>query len=540
MQKILLLSLNSKYIHSSLAVWYLRASVDKISDAQVMQRTINEDVQAIIHDIIEERPDVLGVSCYIWNMNVVKKIIPQIRQCLPHAIIVLGGPEVSFNVQDVLREIPSVDYVISGEGERPFYEFVRALSKNSIDICEIDGLCYRGNIRPPHRSKDDPPSPYTEHYFRDLNARIAYMESSRGCPFSCSYCLSGAVGNVRFFDIERVKRDIDLLSKSGTQTIKFIDRTFNCNEKHASDIIRHIIAKNPVYDGVRYHFEMAGDIMTQDFVRLLCSAPKGLFQIEVGVQSFNEKTLEAVNRKTNFERLLSNLTEIIASQNVHVHVDLIAGLPFESFDSFALGVDTLLMLSPHMIQLGVLKLLHGSTLEKQNYGTFSKNPPYEVLHTPWISEQELGCIDAVEDILDRLYNSGYFASLLFAYVKHNGNLFSFLLYVGRECKHIPRKNIDEFCETILRCFSPKVPYARDIMKEGWLAKNASGRLPLCLRDTYSEAEKRIVRELKSQSFGIKRGICFLREKGEVIYADYDKKDEVTGRYTVHRQNIHVE
>ncbi len=545
--KALLVSVNSRYIHSSLAVWYLKAACDTC-DVDIIETTIKSDKKQLISDIGSSGAVVVAFSCYIWNMPFVGEVIEELKAVLPSIKLVLGGPEVSYNAREVFAKYPQVDYIISGEGERAFAELVSAIASGS-NTDNIDGVCTMGDIKPPCICKNDPKSPYTAEYFQRLNNRITYIETSRGCPYSCSYCLSGRMGGVRFFDMQTVKSNIDMLAKSGTQTIKFVDRTFNCNAKRAVEILQYIVEQNPAYTGVCYHFEMAGDIITPELQEVLASAPAGLFQIEVGVQSFNENTLMAVNRKTNLQTVADNLSQIIARGNIHVHMDLIAGLPQEGYESFRTGFDELFALRPHMLQLGFLKRLHGSDLKEQDCGNFSDTPPYEVIDTPWISADELDKLRAVEDAVDRLYNTARFKTLVYAGIEKKGSAFELFLDFGMKNIVSYGEKLDDFSRRVLDYFSCLLGerVARDIMKEQWLKVNASGRLPLCLKEESMRAVQKEIARLPEHypRKAVKRAAAILHTTQEIIYVDYIDKDPVTGEYSatkipmelIHRQDI---
>ncbi len=532
-QKISLISINSRYVHASLSVWYLHSAIREICDVRVVESTIKQDAETIAQDILSNSPDIVAFSCYIWNIALVKSIFKRIKSISPNTTILLGGPEVSYNAQEIFDTHTEVDFIISGEGERPLYEFMLSATHNN-DFSTINGLCTRQKISTAHTSSQDPPSPFSPEYFAVLNGRISYIESSRGCPYSCSYCLSGATGNVKFFDLDRVFREIDLLRHSGSRTIKFVDRTFNCNPSRALAIINHIKSTPNPKDGICFHFEVAADIMTKELIDALCDSPRGLFQIEVGVQSFNEKTLDAVRRKTDLHKVFANMERIIKSANIHVHMDLIAGLPYEDFASFADGFDKLFSLAPHMLQLGFLKVLHGSTIGYTD--GYSKNPPYEVTHTPWISKEELDILRAVEDATDRLYNSGRFKMLLLHALKVRPGAFELLRDFGTKNRVSHGERLESYTQKVLSYFSEILGFdkAADLMREQWIISNSSS-LPSCLKTPYSPEIAQNIRNVKeARREGVKRAATYLKCTNEIIYADYDSKDIITGEYTAHK------
>ncbi len=529
--KTLLVSINSKYVHSSLAVWYLKAATDSSDDVEIFETTIKADKEKIVNEILAKNAEIIAFSCYIWNISLVKELASMLKSLNKNLKIVLGGPEVSYNVEEVFANIPEIDYIMSGEGEEIFREFHLAMSRGEVDF-SISGLSTREKIVPPNFSCQQPKNPYTEEYFERLSGRIVYLETSRGCPYSCTYCLSGRIGGVRFFDMETVKSNIDKLSNSGTQTVKFVDRTFNANAKHAVEIMQYIISKNSEYNGICYHFEMAGDIMTDQIVEILCTAPKGLFQIEVGVQSFNSKTLNAVNRKTDLEKVSSNLKKIISAGKVHVHMDLIAGLPLENFDSFKNSINSLFELRPHMLQLGFLKLLHGCEMENQNIGEFSKSPPYEVISTPWISAEELAKLKACEDAVDRLYNTGRFKTLVFELMKTGMSAADIFLDFGIKNQVSHGESLDNYSTRVLNYFSEKLgdEKAKDIMKIQWLKSNSSGEMPTCLKEGSMRSLLKKIDYKAPRGIGVKRSAATLNCSNQIVYVDYLEKDIVTGEY----------
>jgi len=415
--KVIIACLNSKFVHASLSPWCLLAGVRAFSqnrfNAKVMESTINGNAHAFAHEIIAESPRVVAFSCYIWNITQtldICRIIKEHSDCR----IVLGGPEVAYRPKNVLETYPFIDFVLSGEGEWAFPDFLDHMSG---DHSSVAGLTYRENgviISNPEREyTDTPPSPYCDEFFENLNGRITYIETSRGCPYRCAFCLSGRCSSLRFFDFEGVKRDILRLASSGTQTVKFVDRTFNANEKRANEILLFIKEHygNEIPNGVCFHFEIAGDILKDSTLDMLSSMPRGAVQLEIGMQSFNEEVLRAVNRKTDTRKLVENIRRLMSFDNMHIHIDLIAGLTGEDFESFKNSFNTAYSLKAHMFQMGFLKLLYGADMREdpETYPcTFRDEPPYEIVSNPWLSVEEIRMLKNCEDALDRLYNSGRF------------------------------------------------------------------------------------------------------------------------------------
>lgn len=415
--KVVISCLNSKYVHASLSPWCLFAGIKEFSkneyEALVMESTINGNTEDFAKKIIGENPDVVAFSCYIWNITKtleVCRIIKENHDC----IIILGGPEVAYRPADILEKYGFADFVLSGEGEWTFPDFLDNLGG---DLSLISGLTFRKNgeiISVPEKDySDTPPSPFTEEFFSNLGGRISYIETSRGCPYRCAFCLSGRCSPLRFFEIDRVKEDILKLSKSGTQTVKFVDRTFNADYKRANEILLFIKENygREIPDNVCFHFEIAGDILNESILEIFSSMPRGAVQLEIGMQSFNEETLRNINRKTNIGKLIENIKKLVSFGNMHIHIDLIAGLTGEDFQSFRNGFNTAYSLKAHMLQMGFLKLLHGADMREnaEKYPcTFIDTPPYEVTSTSWLSSKEIVMLKKCEDALDRLYNSGRF------------------------------------------------------------------------------------------------------------------------------------
>lgn len=553
---VVICALNSKYIHSSLAPWYLKAAIkahcpDTIN-VNIVEGTINDNLEKIAENLIELKPDIIGFSCYIWNINHTKKLISMVKSAID-PIVVLGGPEVSFNVQEIFETQPKVDFIISGEGEKPFVSLINAILNQS-NYSDIPGLCYRDEnkiyIKKPYETSEIPPTPYSKEYMDNLNGRLAYLETSRGCPFSCAFCLSGSCGNVRFFDIKRAKDEIIKLGNSGAKTIKLVDRTFNCNRKRAFEIFKFIIENHgtAIPNGICFHFEIAGDILDQQTISLLSTAPAGLIQFEIGLQSFNPKTLEEINRKTDVARLVENIEKLIAPGNIHIHIDLIAGLPHEDLQSFKNSFNIAFNLKPHMLQLGFLKLLHGSQMRENpdKYPcTYSTKAPYEVIETPWLAQAELNFLRHTEDALDRLYNSGRFRRTLDYLLSQTGKspfdlISHFGEYTANRTTNIALDDyttliLDYFCDT----YKLDKTVLRDIMACDRLATNASGSLPQVLRVKDAALKQRIkdFERHTPQIKGVRRGYAYLYSENRLVYVDYKDKNPVTGEYRLTKVDL---
>ena len=415
--KVIISCLNSKYVHASLSPWCLLAGVREFSentyDISVAESTINGDITDFADKIINEKPDVVSFSTYIWNLTKTVELCRIIKEKIK-CKIVLGGPEVAYRQADVLRKYDFIDFVLSGEGEWTFPDFLDNING---DLSSVSGLTYResGEIVtiPEKEYTDTPPSPFTDEFFKNLNGRISYIETSRGCPYRCAFCLSGRCSPLRFFDLEQVKGDILRLANSGTQTVKFVDRTFNANADRANEILLFIKENygTEIPRNVCFHFEIAGDILRESTLGILSSMPKGAVQLEIGMQSFNEETLRIINRKTDTKKLIRNIKKLISFDNMHIHIDLIAGLTGENLESFKNSFNIGYSLNAHMLQMGFLKLLYGADMRENSEKypcTFVDEPPYEVTSTPWLSTEEIRMLKNCEDAVDRLYNSGRF------------------------------------------------------------------------------------------------------------------------------------
>ena len=420
--RILLVAINAKYVHTNLAIRYLRESViAEFPQVELREFTINEPIERIEAEIFEAKADVIGFSCYIWNLSETMAVIRQLRPVCPKVRIVVGGPEVSYDAAQFLKEHPELDGVVYGEGEITFLELLRAWRDRS-GLERVDGLAWRETdlirVNSPSRQVSfvEVPNPYRRD--EDFTGRLAYVETIRGCPFNCQYCLSSTFQGVRYLDPESFREILSQLLRCGARTIKFVDRTFNVNKQHSFkilDIVREEAANYPPDAGIRAHCEMAGELLDEDWIRYLREYPKDLVQFEIGVQSTNPETLAIISRPQHFERWARSVQEIQAMRKAHLHLDLIAGLPEEDWTSFRTSFNDVYNVQPDMLQLGFLKVLKGSGLREKSekYGlTYSPDPPYIILETRVLSHEELLKLHRLEEILDRYYNSGRFSTIL--------------------------------------------------------------------------------------------------------------------------------
>jgi len=422
--KVLLVTLHSKYVHSSLALPYLAAYCKNIDGAELLIRefTIHQNNEAIVSAILRESPDAVAFSCYIWNVERVIGIAADIKRQLNSLFVILGGPEVSYDSVALLNKHPFIDCVVKGEGERTFKRIVQYLALSSgfphRYLEDLDGITYRNSANiidngqaPPIDDLDSIPSPFAGGLV-DMRKKLIYYESSRGCPFSCAFCISSLEKGVRIFSRERVVSDLEYLINSGAHVIKFLDRTFNCSPARAGEIWRHILENNI---SSRYHFEIAADLLTDENFEVLKEVEEGLFQFEIGVQSIYPNVLKSVGRKSDITSVISNIKRLINETSITVHLDLVAGLPGDTFGSISDSLETLLSIRPDHIQLEVLKILKGAPMlelaGKEAYA-YSGLPPYRVASTPWLSSDEIDEIEVTGRLIDLIYNSGRFRAAI--------------------------------------------------------------------------------------------------------------------------------
>lgn len=413
--KIQLVAINAKYIHSNLAVYCLEAYAREHGiDVEKKEYTINHNADDILAGIYKDNPQVVCFSCYIWNIAYVRELIRELKKVRPQMQIWVGGPEVSYCAQGFLQEEAEVTGVMRQEGEETFLQLCR---REFEGLEDVKGITYRLNgeiVENPDRAPmnlDELPFSYTNP--KDLEHRIMYYESSRGCPFSCSYCLSSVDKKLRFKSLEKVYKELDVFLEWKVNQVKFVDRTFNAKKEHAMSIWKYL---NEHDNGVtNFHFEIAADLLDEEQLQLLSKLRPGLVQLEIGVQSTNEETLKEVRRHTDLDKIWSNVDALIRSNNCHIHLDLIAGLPYEGYERFKQSFHQVYAHAPHQLQLGFLKVLKGSYMAemKEEYQVlYHDRPPYEVLETKWITFEEILALKQVEEMVEMYYNSGQHKTLL--------------------------------------------------------------------------------------------------------------------------------
>ncbi len=492
MKKIVLAAINAKYIHSNLAVYSLKANAGKYEeDIELAEYTINHQKEEILAGIYRKKPDVVGFSCYIWNIDYVLDVAENLKKICPQVEIILGGPEVSYDAEKVLQRYPFVDLVMVGEGEVTFREYTAyLLGEGTERRSDIAGLCYRGEDgdavftapRMPMKM-DDLVFPYRE--LEQMENRIIYYETIRGCPFSCSYCLSSIDKTVRLRSLDLVFEELEFFLKNSVKQVKFVDRTFNCNHEHAYRIWKYIKEHD---NGVtNFHFEIGGDLLREEDFELFRGFRPGLIQFEIGVQSTNLFTIEAIRRKMDLTELAEHVERVRGGGNIHQHLDLIAGLPYEDYDSFHKSFNDVYRMRPDQFQLGFLKVLKGSYMEevKDEYEIrYRSSPPYEVLATKWLPYEDVLRLKQVEEMVEVYYNSFQFQATMLAMENYHADAFEMYQalgefydkkgYFGRKHSRIARYEIlwEFLCETdwseeageILRQTLTYDLYARDYVK----------------------------------------------------------------------------
>ena len=420
---VVLSTLNSKFIHSSLALRYLKAYGEAHGQAyDIVEYTINMPVLHILSDITEHDIDVLGFACYIWNIEMTLHVVDMVKAVRPDIKIVLGGPEVSFTADELLERCPNIDYIVQGEGEEAFHALVTALQLGNDGLDPvIPGVRGRrnGSILGSAEAVEvsdlsSIPFPYTEEDMDDLEHKIIYYESSRGCPFSCQYCLSGNKNTVRFFPQERTLKELQWFIDHGVKQVKFVDRTFNCAPHHHRPLMEFMRDSDT---DMNFHLEMEPELMTEWETNILCETPPGRIQIEVGVQSTHKKTLDAINRYNDWPYIQKSIRPIIQAGHTHVHMDLIVGLPHEDFNRFGQSFNDLFSLQPHALQIGFLKLLKGSGVRRMREYKYVADPlaPYEILSTHVLPYDDVRFLKYFEDVFERFYNSERFRTT-FGYI----------------------------------------------------------------------------------------------------------------------------
>ncbi|EHK2405672.1 DUF4080 domain-containing protein [Clostridium perfringens] len=533
--KILLTAINSKYIHSNLAVRYLKAFTKDLDfQGDIKEFSINDRVENILEGIIEEKPDVVAFSCYIWNMEFVNRLAELIKLVDPNIEILYGGPEVSYEGKEFLENHEG-EYVIVGEGEKTFREFVLyKLGEGKLE--DIKGLNYKRdgkvfeNPKRPEMDMNELVFPYT--YEEDINNKIVYYEASRGCPFKCKYCLSSVMHGVRFLDVERVKKELKYFMERGLKLVKFVDRTFNCNREYTVELLKYLSEQDTE---TRFHFEVAADLLTEEQIEILNNAPKGRFQLEVGVQTTNNEVLHNINRYITYENIKEKVLKVAAGKNVMQHLDLIAGLPGEDLESFKKSFNDVHAIRPDEIQLGFLKLLKGSSMreEAEKWGiVYSPYAPYEIIRSKDISYEELLLLKKVEAMVDKYYNSCKFNNVIKFFLNIYDKPFDFYydLAMFFEEKGNFKRSIGnvEYYKILLDFYLEKIGgedegLFKEVLKFDYLCFNKKRWLPDFLVRTITKEDEQNIKDSFDRQMPFKKAHI---EKFEIDIINYIKNGEI--------------
>ena len=562
--KFLLTAINAKYIHSNLAVYSLRAAALAAAPAsdkhepfsvELAEFTINHRTEEILRDIFLRKPDVLLFSCYIWNIVYVRELAENCKKIMSEVPVWLGGPEVSYDAEKFLRENPAADGILCGEGEKTFRLLAECYAAGQADtehLAEIPGLVFREPVesaaRPIRVNTPAPlpdlsalPFPYGE--LAEFENRIIYYESSRGCPFSCSYCLSSIEKSVRFRDIEKVCRELQFFLDRRVPQVKFVDRTFNCRKSHAMAVWSYILEHD---NGItNFHFEIEAELLDEEELALLERMRPGLVQLEIGVQSANRETLKAVRRSTDLERLRSVVERIRDGKNIHQHLDLIAGLPFEDYESFGHSFDQVFALKPEQLQLGFLKVLKGAPMyeDARKYGiAYRSQPPYEVLFTPWLPFSDILRLKMIEEMVEIYYNSHQFGMTLGQLIPRFSSAFAFFeqlaLYYERNQEGQKSSRVRKY-ELLLGFASEHFPEDEDRYRElltidYYLRERAKARPsfapdPDPYKKTLREIRQRAPKQVHVEALSRENAAALFGEQ-DLIYLifDYEKRNPLTG------------
>lgn len=427
-----LAALNAKYIHSNPALYSLRAYAGKQSAGlcyehiSLAEYTINQRIEDILSDLYQKKPDAIGFSCYIWNWEMIQELMVELHKLCPLLPIFLGGPEVSFEFEQILRQYPFVQGIMIGEGEETFYELLNGYINRGQLVENIPGIAYGNGAYIPRNPADISQLPFLYEDLTPFQNRIIYYESGRGCPYQCSYCLSSIDKSFRLRSLDLVKQEIQFFLDQNISQVKFVDRTFNASKAHSMEIWKYLLEHDNGY--TNFHFEIAAELMTEEQLNLLATMRPGLIQLEIGVQSTHPQTLKEIRRFMNQEKLMEVVKRLQEPENIHLHLDLIAGLPFEDLASFQTSFSKVYSMEPDQLQLGFLKVLKGSYLHEKaaDYELlYRSKAPYEVLSTKWMNYEELCLLKKVEEVLELYYNSGQFVHSVKEMIKDYENPFAF-------------------------------------------------------------------------------------------------------------------
>lgn len=526
--KTLLLAVNSQYIHSNIAVWQLKANChDDCGEVVVKEFNINQQQKWLFANILDEAPQVVAFSCYIWNIDFVLKLAEDVKAALPKVKIILGGPEVSFDYMELMTINSFIDFVVVGEGESTFPRLLTSIKNNFND--PIPGVCRQIDIKETDYITEKEfysfPSPYTDEMLQETKGKIMYFEGSRGCPFSCSYCLSQISHGVREMPLEQVESTLSFLHSKGVTLLKFVDRTFNANRRRADQIWE--FAKNNL-PNMKLHFEIGADLLDNANMSVLQQMPADSIQLEAGVQSTNPKTLSTVCRSTDIKKIKENSLKILSFKNIHYHLDLIAGLPFEDLESFKNSFNEVYALRPHQLQLGFLKMLKGSKIRKEQnqYGyIFRNSPPYEIISNSFIAANEIVVLAKIEEVVERYYNSSRFALSIDFLEKHFGNPFE--MYNGLadymcKVKLLDRSvgadaqftSILDFAKGVLS--EDAAVFFKEILRCDWALSGLKGKMPEAIIDKDNYFTKGFANKFFDEKLFKKYGLDAPENKKEMM------------------------
>ncbi|HOQ17526.1 MAG TPA: B12-binding domain-containing radical SAM protein [Defluviitaleaceae bacterium] len=471
---IVLSALNAKYIHTSLALRSLKSFCTEYkSNITIAEYTINHEENYIMNELYKLKPDILGFACYIWNIEQTLDLVINIKKILPDTLIILGGPEVSYDGEKLLKEYKEIDIIVYGEGEATFYDLLHSFIDGDRSLERIDGIIYSSNGKIVKNKERTPLNldaiPFVYEDFKDMENQILYYESSRGCPYQCQYCLSSIDKKVRFLSLERVYSDLQRFLDGRVKQVKFVDRTFNCNKNHARAIWNYLIEHDN--GTTNFHFEISADLLDDEIIAFLSKARPGLFQFEIGVQTTNREVLKIINRKMDFERLKTVVKNIKKGQNIHQHLDLIAGLPGENYASFRNSFNDVYNLFPEQLQLGFLKVLKGSGMREneEKYGlVYKSKAPYEILFTKELNYEEMLKLKMIEEMVEKYYNSGRFYYSIRYITSFFDTPFDFYealaIFWERKGYHHVQHNKIQLYTILLEFFKEKVEEEAEVLK----------------------------------------------------------------------------
>lgn len=537
--KILLAACNAKYIHSNLAVYDLKAySSDYDEHVILREYTINQPKDEILKDIYSSGADVVCFSCYIWNISFVRELIRDLVKILPKTAFWAGGPEVSYDAEKFLTEMPEMTGVMVGEGEKTFHDLLEFYIDGKDSLEEISGIAYRTGDKIIHNGwrelMDLSAIPFVYEHLEKFENRIIYYESSRGCPFSCSYCLSSIDKKLRFRDLELVKKELQFFVDHRVPQVKFVDRTFNCKHEHAMTIWKYILEHD---NGVtNFHFEISADLLREEEMELMSQMRPGLIQLEIGVQSTNPETIRAIHRHMDLKKLEHCVNRVHSFRNIHQHLDLIAGLPYEDYDTFHQSFNDVYQMKPDQLQLGFLKVLKGSLMQKEAevYGiVYKEKEPYEVLSTNWLTYGEVLKLKMVESMVEVYYNSGQFWHTLEYLVPFEKDAFTFYEKLG---SFYEKKGYSEISHSRMRRYEILLEYLQeetDVPTEVAAQKMLYDlylREKLKKRPVFAPDQKQYetaVWNYRKNNQVSKTAHIEVFENGTVILFDYEKRDPLS-------------